>query len=271
MIIEPSSVAALQLAEILENEEDNITAITYGGSSNLPALEYALAFGITSVIHLTDEDEPLANPSDPQGVANALAMWLETQNFDLIICGNPSGTGLVPSLIAGNLNIPCVSRVYEASRKKSETALELYQRLERGWSQRVSAKLPIVITVQDGFFPTKYISVRHRRVARDNIHTVQVVHSSREVAKHISLQSVAAPRTRAKRTAIPDSTASATDRLQSLIGGIGGGGGFGATPKPADSKQEEEQGVIDMAPDKAAKEIISFLEKKELLPEKLSK
>lgn len=266
-IIEPSSVAALQMADALAKEEDSITAITYGGSNNLPALEYALALGISSVIHLTNEKE-LANASDSQGTAIVIATWLKKQDFDLVVCGNPSGTGLVPSLIAGYLEIPCVPRVYNASQNKSES-LELYQHLERGWRQRVSVQLPAVVTVQAGSFPTTYVSVKRRRIAHNNIHTVQVVSSNKKDATGISLKSVTAPRTRAKRTAIPDATASAQDRLQSLIGGIGGG--LGATPKPPPSKQKEKKGIIETTPEKAAKEIISFLEEKELLPENLSK
>src|SRR5690625_221522 len=66
-VIETSSIAALQLAASISGEEDTITAISYGGTANLAALQYALAFGASSVVHLTDEGDVVASPANPQG------------------------------------------------------------------------------------------------------------------------------------------------------------------------------------------------------------
>jgi|GEM_PF-2456688 len=267
MVIEPASITALQMAESLAEDVSDITAITYGNLSKRPALTYAKAFGISSLIHLEDDDETLAHPANPQGIAEKISAWLQARDFDLIICGDPNGTALVPSLIAGYLNMPCVSRVYQTNIKEDDV-LQLSQQLERGWRQRVTLKLPAVITVQEDCLQTKYVSVRRRRLAYDNMQGLKVDQVENKQLVNITLQSVSAPRTRAKRTAIPDSSASARDRLKSLMG-VGGGAPFSVAASSKGAKQEEK-GVIDTTPDQAAKEIFDFLEKKELLPEKLT-
>src|SRR5699024_1969396 len=103
----------LHFAFSLCNETGEITAVSYGKPEKDAALIYALARGVTSLVRIEDEaDRPAGEIADPTIVARVLASWLRGQSFDIIICGNPSSTGVIPALSAGYLGIPCVSRVY---------------------------------------------------------------------------------------------------------------------------------------------------------------
>src|SRR5699024_997134 len=196
-------ITALQMTESLAEDVSNITTITYGKLSKRLALTYAKGFGISSLIHLEDDEETLAQPAKPQGIDEKISAWLKAREFDFIICGDPDGSALVPSLIAGYLNMPCVSRVYQTNIKEGDV-LQFSQQLERGWRQRVTLKLRAVITVQEDCLQTKYVSVRRRRLAYDNMQGLKVDQVENKQRVNITLQSVSAPRTLAKLTAIPD-------------------------------------------------------------------
>lgn len=269
-VAEADSIAALHFTFSLCEEGDTVTAVSYGGPENEAALEYALAYGVKSLIRIEDERPPEAL-ADPTVTARALASWIRDQSFDIVICGDPSGTGVTPALIAGYLGVPCVSRVYAGKRRRGRRreSLELQQRLERGWRQQVCVKLPALVTVQAGFFSPMYVSVRRRRLAEEKAgDLIQVIPLDQAEREKAVLKSVDAPKPRAKRKAMPDAKQSAANRLQSLMGG--GGGGIGQHAGKAKKKEEDEK-VRELAPEKAAREIIDFLKKKELLPESSEK
>jgi electron transfer flavoprotein alpha/beta subunit len=265
-VAEADSIAALHFAFSLCEKKDTVTAVSYGGSENDAALEYALAYGVKSLIRIEDEHPPVSL-ADPTVTAKALASWIRDESFDIVICGDPSGTGVIPALIAGYLGVPFISRVYAGKRRKrgkGET-LELEQRLERGWRQQVSIKIPALVTVQAGFFSPMYVSVKRRRLAEEKAGAlIQVIHLDKAEQEKAALKSVDAPKPRAKRKAMPDAKQSAANRLQSLMGGGGGDPGQRAGKS---KKKDEDEKVRELAPEKAAQEIIDFLKKKELLPE----
>jgi electron transfer flavoprotein alpha/beta subunit len=260
-VIEPASVAALQLASTLSTQNDTISAISFGGSRQQAALEYALAFGADSLIQLKPQEK--IHFADPQLIASALAEWLKKNAFDLIICGNGSGTGLVPSLLATYLDIPSLPRVDQAELTEPG-CLEIVQRLEQGWRQRVKVKLPALITVQWGYFPCRYVSVRRRRMAQQHMSCKVEVVPIHLRMREMDIQSITAPKPRAKRTNVPDAKQSAADRIKALMGG--------AMRAPLSSSanssvQQDEKRVVEESPQIAAEEIFKFLQQKELLPE----
>ncbi|QQK77236.1 hypothetical protein HUG15_17740 [Salicibibacter cibarius] len=269
-VAEADSIAALHFALSICGKGDTVTAVSFGGLDKNTALEYALAYGVTSLIRIEDNRSP-ETLADPTVKARSLAAWLENESFDIVICGNPSGTGVTPALMAGYLGIPCVSRVYAGERRsrRNREHLELQQRLERGWRQHVSVHLPALMTVQAGFFSPMYISVKRRQEAEKQSETIiQVVPSVESGNEKAVLNAVDPPKPRAKRKAMPDANQNAANRLQSLMGG--GGGGSGSRAGQAKKKDEEEK-VRELAPEKAAEEIVEFLKKKELLPESSGK
>ena len=81
----------------------------------------------------------------------------------------------------------------------------------------------------------------------------------------MNIQSITAPKPRAKRTNVPDAKQSAADRIKALMGG--------AMRAPLSSSanssvQQDEKRVVEESPQIAAEEIFKFLQQKELLPEK---
>ena len=162
-MIEPSSVAAIQLASSLCGSEDQLIAVSCGGESSEAALEYALAYGIDSVVHI--DKIPSLIGEDSTVTASILANWFKKQSFDLIVCGNAGGTGTLPALLASQLDLACIPRV-DFVQKKVGGTLEVRQRLLKGWRQVLSVNVPALITVQAGYFSIKYVSVKRRNWAR---------------------------------------------------------------------------------------------------------
>lgn len=257
-MIEPSSVAAIQLASSLCGREDQLTAVSIGGEASEAALEYALAYGIDSVVHI--DKIPGLNGEDSTVTASILSNWFKKQSFDLIVCGNAGGTGTLPALLASQLDIPCIPRVDFVQKKVGET-LEVRQRLLKGWRQVLSVNLPALISVQAGYFSIKYVSVKRRNWASQNWNQVKMVKPEWDGNPGSKVISVDTLKPRTKRTAI-DSSKSAADRLKFLRGG-------GSAQPAKGGGKEDEKKIVDAPPAEAAREIIEFLKKKELLPEKL--
>lgn len=256
-VAEADSIAALHFAFSVCGEEDTITAVSYGGVEQEAALEYALAYGVTSLLRIAD-DGSASSLGDPMVTAQILASAIQDQGFDMVVCGNPSSTGAMPAMLAQYLGMPCVSRVYAV--EKMEGTFKMQQRLERGWRQHVTVTLPVLVTVQAGFFSPMYISVKRRRSAKKNATALIETMSAPSVGQgRVQLQTVNAPKPRAKRKAMPDAKQSAGNRLQSLMGGGGSSAGKSL------QKDKEEEKVREVAPEQAAQEIIDFLKKKEFL------
>lgn len=258
-VTEADSIAALHFAFSLCGQGDTVTAVSYGGEEKNAALAYAFACGVTSLVRLEDQLPP-ESLADPMATAQALASWLRDVPFDVVVCGNPSGVGAMPAMLAGLLDVPCISRVYAV--EKNEHRFDMQQRLERGWRQQVSVTPPVLVTVQAGFFSPMYVSVKRRRAAEQHAaDIIETIQADAAVQEGVVLQSVNAPKPRAKRKAMPASGQSASNRLQSLMGGRGG------RKSGKEKNQEDEETVREAAPEEAAQEIIDFLRKKELLPD----
>lgn len=255
-MIEPSSVAAIQLASSLCGSEDQLTVVSCGGESSEAALEYALAYGIETVVHI--EKIPGLIGEDSTVTASILANWMKKQSFDLIVCGNASGIGTLPALLAEKLGLACIPRVDLVQKKVGET-LEVRQRLLKGWRQVLSVSLPALITVQSGYFPIKYVSVKRRNWASQNRTHLQLIKPEWDGNTGSKVVAVDVLKPRTKRTAI-DSSKSASDRLKFLKG---------PAPTAKGGGKDDEKKIVDGPPAEAAREMIEFLKKKELLPEKL--
>lgn len=257
-MIEPSSVAAIQLASSLCGKEDQLIAVSFGGESSEAALEYALAYGINSVVQISRI--PGLAGQDSMVTAAILANWLKKHSFDLIVCGNAGGTGTLPALLAAKLGFPSIPHV-DFVRKRDTETLEVRQRLLNGWRQILSVTLPALIAVQAGYFPAKYVSVKRRNWASQNHIQIKVISPEWAGQPESQVMAVEALKPRTKRTAI-DSSQSAADRLKFLRGG--------GPAQPSKASKEEDKKIVEAAaPSEAVREMIEFLKKKELLPDKL--
>lgn len=256
-MVEPSSVAAIQLASSLCGKDDQLIAVSFGSESSEAALEYALAYGVHSVVQISRI--PGLVGQDSTVTATILANWLRKQSFDLIICGNAGGTGTLPAILATYLGMPSIPRV-DFVKKRDMKTLEVRQRLLGGWRQILSVSMPALLSVQAGYFPVKYVSVKRRNWANQNHVQIKVVNPEWDGLPGTKVISVEAPKPRTKRTAI-DSSQSAADRLKFLRGG--------GPAQTAKAGKEDDKKMVEAAPSEAVREIIEFLKKKELLPEKL--
>lgn len=253
---EPDSIAAIHFAfSLCERDEDTVTALAYGGAQQNVALEYALASGVPFLYRIEGQQ------TDTMGVAAALSHWLNKHHADMIVCGQPHGTGALPAMLAGLLDISYVSRVYDLQKDNEQFVMK--QRLDRGWRQEIAVAPPALVTVQTGFFSPMYVSVKRRRTAQKQVNNhVKVIPVDEEQTPHVKLKSVKAPKPRAKRKATPASGQSASNRLQSLMGSGGRG-----SKKSAQSQQnnDDEETIRELDPETAAEEMIKYLRQKGFL------
>ncbi|MCY0887029.1 MAG: hypothetical protein OWQ59_00995 [Alicyclobacillaceae bacterium] len=262
-VLEPSCRSALQLAKDLSGPSGGFTALSYGRGECRAALEVARAYGAVDAVHLQSAEGSLRH--DGNTIARALAAWVGERSFDVVVCGNSSGVGPVPALVAGHLGWPVVTRV-DGFKKflpqdDSFRAIELTQRLDAGWKRQVLARYPVVLSVQSGFIPPQYVSVRRRKEAvhglASNVTECELPVWTDGHAPAV-LQALTPPKPRTKRTAVPDAKSSAADRLKSLMGPA-------ATKKVEKPKEDEGPRVVEGSAVELAEELLRFLRKKEFL------
>ena len=147
--------AALQIVETLGNGE--ITLLTIGPERAADALRKGLAMGADKAIHLLDS----AESSDSFGYAQALAQFLATQTYDLIIAGKQAqdtDAGLTPSMLAELLNLPQVTNIAKLAEVTADKML-LHRKGDHG-NEVIELTLPAVLSVNDGLNEPRLASLR---------------------------------------------------------------------------------------------------------------
>jgi electron transfer flavoprotein beta subunit len=133
-----------------------VTLVTLGGKDAEEALRTGLAMGADEAVRL-EADGPL----DGLQTARALAAFLKTMTFDLVLTGKQAvddGLGQVGSQVAELLGLPQVTNCI---------ALELDPAAGRGTARReveggvaeLSVRLPLVVTAEKGLNEPRYASL----------------------------------------------------------------------------------------------------------------
>ncbi|MDA1228307.1 MAG: hypothetical protein BZY79_04255 [SAR202 cluster bacterium Casp-Chloro-G4] len=159
--VNPFDVLALSLAvQLKESASAEVAVYTMGPPQARDALVQALAMGVDRAVHLNDR---AFAGSDTLATARALALALQKDNFDLIICGLNSvdaETGQVGPEIAEMMGIPQVTGVRQL--QLSEGSMTARRMTEEGY-EVVECALPALITVTEEVAPEIY----PRREARE--------------------------------------------------------------------------------------------------------
>ncbi len=140
----------LQLVEVHGGE---VTVVTMGPARAAETLRKALAMGAHKAVHVTDE---LLAGSDAVQTSAALAAALRPGGFDVIICGNEATDGRtasMPAMLAERLGVPAVTSVVSIQVQGSVVSAE---RVVEGGAARVSASLPVVVSVNEKIGEPRY-------------------------------------------------------------------------------------------------------------------
>jgi electron transfer flavoprotein beta subunit len=244
---------ALRIKERLGHVE--VILICLGPRRAESALIYGLAMGADRAIHICDEK---LEKTDPWMTAKALAKVIESQNFDLVLCGKKAiddNEGIVGAFVAEFLNLPFVSSATDIALREDEKKARAYQVLERGDRQLVESCLPAVVSVEKGATTPRYptlcgrITALRKPVLKLDWESLAInplfEHASGTKGARVSLL-----RPKPKKTFIPDGSLTAEERIRLIMSG-------GLMEKKSNSLKGSHQEM--------AERFIEFLEENHLI------
>ena len=156
--LDPASARALDSAVALKaaRPRTEVTVIHLGPARAGPWLRQALARGCDRAVRVWDDE---AGNVRAAGKAVVLAAAAQAAGYDLILTGARGvldASGQLGVLLAEHLGVPCVTQVVEIAAPAGTGgagavgAVELTRGLDRGYQERVEARLPVVATVAPG-------------------------------------------------------------------------------------------------------------------------
>jgi electron transfer flavoprotein beta subunit len=160
-IINPYDELALTRAlEITEKQGGTVTAINVGLADAEPSIRKTLAIGANDAVRIN------AEPIDAYFVAEQIAAYAKSEQFDLILTGRESidyNGGLVGGLLAEMLGIPSVNVITSI---EVENGVATMERDIDGGKEKVSCKLPLVASAQKELTEPRIPTMRGIMAAR---------------------------------------------------------------------------------------------------------
>ena len=141
--------------ELKSDDRDEVLVLTMGPPQAREGLVECLALGADRAQLLTDR--ALAG-SDTLATARALALALEAEQPDLIICGRNSAdaeTGQVGPELAELLGIPHISQVSELEYQRDRNHIVARRVTDDGY-QLIECPLPALVCVTEGIAPERF-------------------------------------------------------------------------------------------------------------------
>lgn len=158
--------ALVRALELKETGGGNVTLINVGLAENDAIIRKALAIGADDAVRID------ADPSDALYVAEQIASYAKTQNFDLILTGketiNYNGSA-IGGMIAELMELPYVSLATKLSMAGNTATIE--QDIDGG-TQVVECDLPVVISAAKGMAEQRIPNMRGIMAARTKPLTV---------------------------------------------------------------------------------------------------
>jgi len=154
--INPFDLLGLVRAVAMKSSpEDQVVVLSMGPPQAREGLVQCLALGADRAVLLTDRD--LAG-SDTLATARALAMALEREDPDLIVCGRNSAdaeTGQVGPEMAELMGLPHVGQVRKLDYQPDGNRVVVERATDEG-HQVIQCPLPAVVCVTEGIAPEKF-------------------------------------------------------------------------------------------------------------------
>ncbi len=155
-VLNPYDEYAVEEAISLKEKHDGtVTVITVGPARVEEAIRTALAMGADEAIHVEDE----AAFGDEFTASEVLAKVIKGLSYDLILAGNQAvddGSGQVAARLAELLGIPHVATVVKVDVEDHEVVAH---RDAEGDTEVISAKMPVLLTAQQGLNEPRYPSL----------------------------------------------------------------------------------------------------------------
>ena len=214
--------AALRIKEHVPGTQ--ITLVYLGPPSGEHLVREVLALGCDEAVRIWDEG---LDQLTVEGKAMVLSRAAEVLTYDLILAGARSVdtvSAQLGILLAFHLGIPCISRV--TAFDLLEEKVIATRRLDRGFSERMEAPFPLVITVEAQAELTRYASLpdlieaSERNITCLDLAEMGITRESvRQTCSRLHFGPLRAPVSRQRFIAAPDSALPVFERIQKLLQG----------------------------------------------------
>ena len=186
-------LAVVRAVELHDQAGAEVAVLTMGPPQAREALVHCLAIGAQRAIHLTDR--AMAG-SDTLATARTLALALEREEFDLILCGrnsNDAETGQVGPEVAELLHLPYVGNVRKLDYSGGVGVIHVERVTDEGY-ELIRCPLPALISVTEGVSEERFPSKQELEAAREGSAIEEV--SAAQLSSDISLFGTAGSPTR---------------------------------------------------------------------------
>jgi electron transfer flavoprotein beta subunit len=213
---------ALRIKESVNQTE--VFLISLGPPRVEKALEYGLAMGANQAIHVFEENSGMI---DPYIISKAFAKVIETQEFDLILCGKNAiddNMGITGGFMAEWLNLPYVSSVTEISLVPEGKKARMYQVLERGNRQLIECDLPVLLSVEKWLITPRYptlmgrLAASKKKIFKVDLRELGIISVPR-VGSEMEVSKLSVMRPKPKKMFTPDSNLPIEERLKLIMSG----------------------------------------------------
>ncbi len=175
-----------------------VEAVTVGPERAAQVLKRALGMGADHGVHIRTAS---LFPPSPFEAAAWLGQYAAGQTCDLILAGMMSEDlmqGLVGPLLAERLGWPCVTCAILVRVAPDGGSVYVEREIEQGWRERLSLRLPAVLTVQSGAHKPRYPALSAMlRARRTAFTTLEADSLGRPEARQDTVRVFAPGRTRA--------------------------------------------------------------------------
>jgi electron transfer flavoprotein alpha subunit len=158
--------ALLKAIELRNTHSGEVVALTMGPPQARAALEHCLALGADRAVLLTDRAFAGA---DTLATARALALALQRESYDLVLCGRHSTdaeTGQVGPEVAEILDIPQITGVRKLT--VSGTTLTAERETDSGF-ETVTCALPALLSATEDLAPEKFPNKADKEKAKEKL------------------------------------------------------------------------------------------------------
>ncbi|MCE2486100.1 MAG: FAD-binding protein [Desulfurellaceae bacterium] len=173
--------ALLKAVELREEGGGEVVAMTLGPPQASEALRHCLALGADRGVHITDR---AFAGSDTLATARALALALEREGYDLILCGRNSTdaeTGQVGPEVAELLDIPQITAARSLGINGDTLTAE--RETDSGFDT-LECSLPALVSATEDLAPERFPKRAQREAAKEK--PIQAV-SAAELSSDLSL------------------------------------------------------------------------------------
>jgi electron transfer flavoprotein beta subunit len=208
--------AAVRIKESVDGIH-HIDAVTVGPSRAGEVLKRPMGMGVDQGIHLKIPE--VIDPGSAS-VADWIADYACTREYDLILCGSMSEDGMngqVGPMLAARLDIPYATQVIAIHVAFGSSEMSIEREIEGGVREMLNMQLPALLTLQPGIHIPRYPSLsKLLRAHQQGIKTI-AIETPGAVNASVDCLGIMAPERRRASHLLVGSTLEKAEQLAAIL------------------------------------------------------